>query len=565
PRFSERRQDLAEDKSYEWEVQRVTLPSGRHGVVCYFSDITERVRAEQALRNSEERTRLATEATGVGVWEWNVKTGSLRWDAHIFRTYGIAPTPGGMVTYETWRDRVLPEDLPEQEKLLQEMIRSGNGHPRNFRIQRPGEKGCRHIQAVETVRRNARGEVEWVVGTNLDITERHHAEMALHEAKAAAESANRAKDQFLAALSHELRTPLMPVLITAETLREDTSLPLAVREQLSMVERNISLEVQLLGDLLDINAAAHGKLRIRSELFDAHKLIGLAVEIVQDEAAAKGIHIERDLAARHGGLTADAARFQQVIWNLLRNAVKFTPPAGQIKIRTLETHSPGGQLQLRVEVSDSGMGIEPAFLQKIFEPFEQASVPGRQQFGGLGLGLAIARAIVDLHGGRIWAESAGTNRGSTFVVEFPGASMTPQSISDQPQTSCSDEVANPRGPGLETGRRLLLVDDHEPTLQVMTSLLTRSGYQLVTASTVAEALAAAARGTFDLVISDLGLPDGTGIQLMEKLRDQYGLRGIALSGYGMEEDIARARRAGFVAHLIKPVRMADLRKALTLP
>ena len=690
PRFSERRQDLAEDRSYEWEVQRVTLPSGRSGVVCYFSDITQQVQAEKALRNSEalyraigesinygvwvcapdgrntyasesflrlvgltqaecsnfgwekvlhpedreptiaawqecvrrggnwdmehrflgvdgqwhqilarglpvkdsygniiswaginlditrlkqaqaalreseERIRLATEATGVGVWEWNIKTGLLRWDAHIFRIYGVKPTPGGLVTYETWRDRVLPEDLPEQEKHLQAMIQNQSCARREFRIRRPGETGCRYIQAGDAVRLNTQGEVEWVVGTNLDITERHHAEMALREAKAAAESANRAKDKFLAALSHELRTPLMPVLITAETLREDTTLPLPVREQLSMIERNISLEVELLGDLLDVTAVTHGKFKMRSELFDAHSLIGLAIEIIRDEAAAKGIHIERELAARHCGLTADAARFQQVIWNLLRNAVKFTPPAGRIQIRTAEMSGPDGQLQLRVEVIDTGIGIEPASLQKIFEPFEQASAGNGHQYGGLGLGLAIARAIVDLHGGRIWAESGGVNRGSKFVAEFPGAVLMPQSLADERRKTFAGSSLNMSVPGLATCRRLLLVEDHAPTLQVLASLLTRAGCQLVTAGTVAEALAAAAVGNFDLVISDLGLPDGTGIQLMSQLRARYGLRGIALSGYGAEEDIARAHQAGFVAHLTKPVRMADLRKLLAL-
>ncbi len=690
PRFAERRQDLAEDKAYEWEIQRVTLPSGRYGVVCYFRDITERVQAEEALRNSEalyrtigesinygvwvcapdgrntyasesflkligltqaecsnfgweqllhpddrertitawmecvrtegnwdmehrflgadgqwhhilarglpvkdscgkiiswaginldisrlkqalqalreseERTRLATEATGVGVWEWNVKNGALHWDAHIFRIYGITPTPGGWVRYDTWRACVLPEDLPHQEQLLQEMIRKAEPSRREFRIRRPGETECRHIEAVETVRLSAQGETEWVVGTNLDITERHRAEMALREAKAAAEFASRAKDQFLAALSHELRTPLMPVLITAETLQSDATLPMAVREQLSMIERNISLEVQLLGDLLDITAVTHGKLQMRLELFDAHVLIGLAIEIVRDEAAAKGIHIERDLAARHGGLTADAARFQQVIWNLLRNAVKFTPPAGHIKIRTLETCRHDGQRQLRVEVADTGIGIEPAGLQKIFDPFEQATRLGGQQFGGMGLGLAIARAIVNLHQGRIWAESDGVHRGSTFVAEFPGAILPPRPVAEQDEAAFRDELLKSAGITPKTSCRLLLVEDHQPTRQVVASLLTRAGYQVVAAGTVAEALAAAAAGNFDLVISDLGLPDGTGIQLMEKLRDEHGLRGIALSGYGMKEDIARTRQAGFVAHLVKPVRMADLHKALAL-
>ena len=564
PRFTNLREDLNEKKSYSWETQRVMLPSGRFGVVCYFSDITEQVQAEQALIGSEQRTRLATQATGVGIWEWNVRTGQLRWDPHVFRIYGVPATADGLVTYETWRERVLPEDLPRQEELIQGIVQKGTQlSSREFRIRRLSDSEIRYIQAVETARADREGKTEWIIGTNLDITERHFAETALREAKTAAEQASRAKDKFLATLSHELRTPIMPVLITAESMKEDTTLPLPVREQFEMIERNIALEARLLEDLLDVTAATQGKLKLRQVSIDAHNLIQLAVEIVRDEAAGKNIHITHELAAEQSVLgIADPARIQQVIWNLLNNAVKYTPPAGRVKIRTLNRQTDDGCNWLRVEVSDTGMGIRPELLEIIFDPFEQAVSPAKHRFGGLGLGLSIARAIVQLHKGRIWAESDGPAQGSSFIVELPGAVAARPETAEELTVGERPRAVVPVARNSPNIQRLLLVEDHQATLHTLAALLTRSGYEVVTAESAAEALLVAANEKIDLVVSDLGLPDGTGIQLMEELRSRHGLKGVALSGYGMEEDIARAREAGFVAHLVKPVRIADLRAVL---
>ena len=225
-----------------------------------------------------------------------------------------------------------------------------------------------------------------------------------------------------------------------------------------------------------------------------------------------------------------------------------------------------GAGRLRIEVADSGVGIDQAALEKIFLPFEQADPAGDHRFGGMGLGLAIARAIVDLHGGTIAAKSAGRDRGATFIVELPGATEAPQGVTDTP-TLFPDlapvglSLGQPADEGLAP-LRLLLVEDHESTLEVLSRLLTRAGHRVVTAGTLTAALAAANEGSFDLVISDLGLPDGTGNELMEILRARYGLRGIALSGYGMEDDVKRSRQAGFDTHLTKPVDFRQLQRAL---
>jgi len=250
---------------------------------------------------------------------------------------------------------------------------------------------------------------------------------------------------------------------------------------------------------------------------------------------------------------ADPARFQQVVWNLLRNAVKFTPQGGRVSVSTRRS-SPEGTTWLQIEVTDSGIGIDPARLDRIFLPFDQGGLTGDHRFGGVGLGLAIARAVVELHGGRISAKSAGVNRGATFVIELPGIVESP---------SGDGHIVSPADAAPPfAARHLLLVEDHESTRQTLSRLLQRDGHHVVTAATVAEALNAAAVNQFELVISDLGLPDGSGTGLMEKLRERYGLHGIALSGYGAEEDIVRSRAAGFVTHLVKPVAMAELRHAI---
>ncbi|HEV2695559.1 MAG TPA: ATP-binding protein [Verrucomicrobiae bacterium] len=392
-----------------------------------------------------------------------------------------------------------------------------------------------------------------------DVTERELTQNTLQKAKNEAEKANKAKDDFIAVLSHELRTPLTPVLMMAQVLRENESLPVEIREHLAMMERNLGLEVRLIDDLLDITALSRGKIRLRPELCDAHSLIGLAIDIVRDEALTKEISIDRDFSARLSGLVVDPARFQQVIWNLLRNAVKFTPRGGRISIRTSDADG-----RMRIEVIDSGIGIEANEIEKIFLPFEQVSAANDHRFGGIGLGLAIARAIVNLHGGKINAASKGSNQGTTFTVEFPGAQTPPAGIDDA--SAHPPFIPGELMPTLmhQAGSRirLLLVEDHAPTLHVMADLLTRSGFEIVSANNIAEAFEAAATNKFHLVISDLGLPDGSGIHLMEKLRDLYGLRGIALSGYGMEDDIARSYQAGFIHHLVKPVSIVELRRVL---
>ena len=386
--------------------------------------------------------------------------------------------------------------------------------------------------------------------------ERRRAEEQLILAKERVDAASRAKDNFLAALSHELRTPLMPVLMSATALRDDPRLPEDIRSDLTAIVRNVALEARLIDDLLDLTRIAQGKLQMREELCDAHSLIGLALEVVREDAQAKSVALHIELLARKAGLRGDPARLQQVFWNLLRNAIKFTPQGGRVTIRTRD--ETGGRLLF--EVSDTGVGIATEALERIFRAFEQAA-PEEHRFGGLGLGLAIARAIVDLHGGTIRAESAGAGCGAKFLVELPSAREQPSGITALP--SLQGRV--PGGPAepSSSSLRLLVVEDHEPTLAVLLRLLVRAGHQVTTATSVAAAARAGETALFDVLISDLGLPDGTGLDVLARLRtSQPRLRAIALSGYGMEEDVRRSLQAGFSAHLVKPVDFDQLRLAL---
>ena len=382
-----------------------------------------------------------------------------------------------------------------------------------------------------------------------DITQRKKDAAALEEAKNEAERANRAKDEFLAALSHELRTPLTPVLMSAAALEKEPGIEPKLRRQFGMMRRNVELEARLIDDLLDLTRVSHGKLQLRlSGPVDVHSLLRHAEQIVRGEVRAKSLALHLELAADDHHIAGDAVRISQVFWNLLNNAAKFTPIGGQITVCTANP-APG---QLVITVSDNGIGIDPQTLPFVFRAFEQGDVRGLQPCSGLGLGLSISKAIVELHGGTIRAESAGRGLGAVFKLElgtvlpFPDAQI---------------HVSRPRR-FRGKSYRLLVVEDHEPTLAVLSRLLRAQGHGVMTASTVKDALALASEHRFDFVISDLGLPDGNGINLMMQLSNDYGLRGIALTGYGMAEDVARTEQAGFLAHLVKPINFDQLHRVL---
>ena len=393
---------------------------------------------------------------------------------------------------------------------------------------------------------DAEGKPFQYVAIRTEITELKRMEEDMKRAKDAAETANRAKDQFIAILSHELRTPLTPVLATVSALQTQEDVPDPLRAEMELIRRNVEMEATLIDDLLDVTRISRGKIVLQQETVDVHDCLGAALEICQEQITTKHLEIRSELQATQPPVWADPARLRQVFWNLLKNAVKFTPEGGRVSLRTSNEGD-----RLKIEVSDTGIGIEPDVLPRIFNLFEQGE-PGKiRQFGGLGLGLHIARAVVKLHQGRLSALSEGKNKGATFTVEL--AAIAPPEKAETPSPTAEPQ---------ERPLRILLVEDHPDTLLALTKLLKKWGHAVTTAETVKEAQELAAGQEFDLLVSDLGLPDGSGLDVMRQVKARSAMPGIVLSGFGTEEDIRQSKAAGFVCHLVKPVSIAALQTAI---
>jgi PAS domain S-box-containing protein len=379
-----------------------------------------------------------------------------------------------------------------------------------------------------------------------DFSEHKAAEKKLIDANNALEAANRAKDQFLAALSHELRTPLTPVLATLTTWEASDELPAAFLADIQMLRRNIELEARLIDDLLDLNRIVKGKLSLNLELVDAHELVESVVAMFQSAINAKQLNVSIGLNATRHYVKGDSARLQQVFGNILNNATKFTERYGHLSIAS--TDDTQGRLVLRFK--DDGIGMTQDVIDRLFQPFEQAAnITSR--YGGLGLGMAISKALVEIHAGIISADSEGPGHGAEFIVTLPSIHA---STVKQPAVDGS-VPASRRNP---QGINILLVEDHKDSAEVMSRLLRDKGYLVETCATVAEALKASEAQRFNLVLSDIGLPDGTGIDLIKQIRQHSSIPAIALTGFGMDQDIHRYKEAGFDAHLTKPVNFQKL-------
>jgi len=427
-----------------------------------------------------------------------------------------------------------------------------------FEIEMPGDRiGPHWLQIIYDPERSATGEVSGIVAVITDVTVRKRAGREMLRARDEAMAAARAKDDFLAALSHELRTPLSPVLLVASAAAADPSLSADVRADFATIAKNAQLEARLIDDLLDLTRVTRGKMTLDLKTVDVHTVLEDAIANVRAEVEEKNLTLVLEWAAAHHVAEADSARLQQVFWNVLKNAVKFTPAQGRIRV---ETRSLTESNEMTVTVTDSGIGMTSGELERVFQAFSQgdhAGGAGSHRFGGLGLGLAISQMLMQLHGGSVHAFSPGQNRGSTFVIRIPLSAVP---LPGQP--AASTESAPPLRAVARDRAPILLIEDHGATRSVLTSLLQQRQYQVVATDTVTEALRLAGLQRFEFVVSDLGLPDGNGYDLMKALRQRHGLKGIALSGYGMEQDIARSRDAGFVGHLTKPVTFRTLEKVI---
>lgn len=531
-------------------------------VVRAASIALERIQRDEVLRESERRSSQLVRGLPVAVYTTDTHGRLTLFNEAAVQLWGRQPEIGK----DRWcgSHQILRPDgapLPHYQSpmaLTLQQDRPVRGE--EIVIVRP-DASRRTVLPYTDAIRDASGRLVGSVNMLLDITESKQSERELARAHQELLAASRAKDEFLAALSHELRTPLNPVLLIASQSAEDPELTPDLRERFARIRNGVELEARLIDDLLDITRITRGILSLNIGLVDVHSLLREAAFTVQSDIHQKKITSTMDFAAEPALVKGDAVRLQQVFWNVLKNAAKFTPEAGRILIRT---HVQSEPPQVSVSVQDSGIGITPTELSHIFEAFtqgEHARDGKSHRFGGLGLGLAICRMIVDLHSGSIRASSEGRDCGSTFTIILPLV-KDPQAASGQ--SAGPPPPGSPAGwPERATALRILLVEDHEPTRNALRQLLSRRCGSLATAASLAEARACADAQAFDLLISDIGLPDGTGYELMQHLRaTNPKLLGIALTGYGLEEDIARSRQAGFAAHLIKPVRAQSLGAAL---
>lgn len=544
-------------------------------------DITERKEAEAKLRYSEARYRSIFEGSALPVWEEDFSLVAehfeklrsegvldfraylksnpeeIRYLAGLVKIVDVSPASLEVLSVGSKEEllKKLPAYFQEEswEPFSEEMIALAEGKTRFFtEIPIVDSLGRRrvlslHLAVVPGFERS----LSRVMVSFLDITEKIRVSEELQAATKKALEANEAKDRFLAALSHELRTPLAPILAATHLLERRTDLPPSVLEFISIIKRNVNLEARLIDDLLDLNRIAHGKLLLSMGDVDVHEVIRQAVETCKVQLSEKEHELELQLNAKANVVKGDWSRLQQILWNLLSNAVKFTPPRGNILIST-EDH---GSDFIEIRVIDSGKGIDPDDLPRLFGAFEQGKDSVTRDFGGLGLGLAISRGLAEMHHGRIEALSEGKGKGATFIVNLPVEAKS-ETVAPAVPTE---------GRSGRTGRvqRILLVEDNEDTGTLLKMVLDSSGHDVCFVKSVSSALQAGEREYFDLLLCDIGLPDGSGLDVVSELRKQRAVnRAVAMTGFGMSEDIERCKRAGFDTHLTKPVDIDELERLI---
>jgi PAS domain S-box-containing protein len=514
-------------------------------VLLAIEDVTDRMQLKSDLEASEVRFRGLFEAAQDGILMLDARTGVIA-GANPFLLDLLGYRHQDLVGKRLWEIGLLG-DVEASKAAFREL--QEKGYVRYDDIPLATLDGRRvEVEVVSNVYRVGGAEI---IQCNIrDVTARKRADEHLRRAKEESDEASRAKDRFLAALSHELRTPLTPVLATLLDAEARPGLPSDLREDLASIRRNVELEARLIDDLLDLTRIAQGKLTLSPEIVDCHGSLRAALAICQVQVDAKKLEVTLALHAEGHRVWGDPTRMRQVFWNLIQNAAKFTPTRGRLRLAT----SDAGTGRMAIEVEDDGAGIEESALGRIFDAFEQADDHVARRHGGLGLGLAIAKQLVDLHGGTLSVRSPGLGLGSVFRVELATVAEL-EAVAERAgyeDLAASDAIVRARSSPHVSALRLLLVEDNDDTRRAVARLLRGSGFVVRTASGVATALAAMASERFDLLISDIGLPDGSGLDVMRHGRDHFGLKGIAFSGYASDQDERESKDAGFAHHLAKP-------------
>ena len=558
---------LAADGRVVWLYDIVNVVRSEDGPQLlrgFLIDITDRKRAETKLRLSEERFRMLLEnVKDYAIFLLDTQKRVVSWGAGAENILGYQEVD---ILGESSSIIFTPEDLErgEDKKELNKAVTEGRAENERWHVRKDGTRFWGN--GIMAALRDESGQLQGFAKIMRDFTERKQAEEEREQllareqaARAEAEAANRIKDEFLATLSHELRTPLNAMLGWTQLLRTRNFNEETTARALETIDRNTKSLAQLIEDVLDVSRIITGKFRMNVCPVELVPIIEAAIETVRTAADAKQIQIQSGLDSSVGTILGDANRLQQVVWNLLSNAVKFTPRGGRVEVRLERINS-----RVQIRVSDTGQGISPEFLPYVFDRFRQADSSMTRVHGGLGLGLAIVRHVVELHGGTVYAESPGLGQGATFIVELPFMAVDVLATSklEQVQPKLTDEMPNLCPLELE-GLKVLVVDDEPDARDLIATVLGQCGAEVEVAASAVEALETIEKWQPDVLVSDIGMPGEDGYTLIRKLRALEAQRGgqipaVALTAYARAEDRTQALLAGFQLHVPKPVDPSEL-------
>lgn len=534
------------------------------GIGSQIGQFMEQKRAAEALRQSEEQLRLALEAANMGAWDYDVRTGAVKWSRSLEAIHGLAPGSFGG-TFDDYLRDIHPEDRESVMESLARSVDHSAEHDIEYRIILPDGR-VRWVEGKGEVIRDETGKAVHLTGVCMDISDRKSAEREREQllgreqdARAEAEEANRAKDEFLALVSHELRTPLNSIagwvdILLANPDRSDAHIARA----LEVIKRNAGLQARIIEDILDVSRIVTGKLTLDIRPVELPAIIQAAIGAVQLTADEKQVRLRQVLDLNTDPVSGDPYRLEQIVWNLLSNAIKFTPSGGEVEIRLEQTG-----FNARVTISDTGEGIRTEFLPRVFDRFSQGDTSTTRTHGGLGLGLAIVRHLVEMHGGTVEAYSAGEKQGAAFTVTFP---CEPVRI-ELGERRVSEHDRRADGARPLAGLKVLVVDDDLDSREVLAALLAMRAAEVRSAGSVREALETFVEWVPDVLISDIGMPGEDGYDLIRKVRSRGAKEGgqipaIALTGYTTVQDGERALTAGYQTHLAKPVEPRKLVKLI---